>query len=45
MEIDGTEICLEGAGKREELDAETSLYYFGARYYDSWSGTWMSVDA
>ena len=29
----------------KELDAETSLYYFGARYYDSWSGTWMSVDA
>ena len=28
----------------KELDAETGLYYFGARDYDSWSGTWMSVD-
>ena len=28
----------------KELDAETGLYYFGARYYDSWSGRWMSVD-
>ncbi len=28
----------------KELDAETSLYYFGARYYDPWSGRWMSVD-
>ena len=28
----------------KELDAETSLYYFGTRYYDAWSGTWISVD-
>ncbi len=28
----------------KELDAETGLYYFGARYYDAWSGRWMSVD-
>ena len=28
----------------KEFDTETGLYYFGARYYDSWSGTWMSVD-
>lgn len=30
------------AGK--ELDAETSLYYFGARYYDPRLGVWTSPD-
>jgi RHS repeat-associated protein len=28
----------------KELDAETNLYYFGARYYNSWSGQWGQVD-
>ena len=44
MDIDVTE-------SSKELDAETSLYYGvyppagrSARYYDSWSGTWMSAD-
>ena len=28
----------------KELDEETGLYYFGARYYDSRSSVWLSVD-
>lgn len=28
----------------KELDEETGLHYFGARYYDSRSSIWMSVD-
>lgn len=28
----------------KELDAETGLYYYGARYYDPRSSLWMSVD-
>ena len=28
----------------KERDTETGLDYFGARYYDSWSGRWYSVD-
>ena len=28
----------------KERDVETGLDYFGARYYESWSGRWMSVD-
>ena len=28
----------------KELDAETGLYYYGARYYDPQSSTWLSVD-
>jgi RHS repeat-associated protein len=28
----------------KELDAETNLYYYGARYYNSWSGQWGQVD-
>ena len=28
----------------KELDAETNLYYFGKRYYNSWSGQWLQVD-
>ena len=28
----------------KKLDAETSLYYFGARYYDAWSGRFNSID-
>lgn len=28
----------------KERDVETGLYYFGARYYDSWRGQWLSVD-
>ena len=27
-----------------ELDPETGLYYYGARYYDPQSSTWLSVD-
>ena len=43
--IDVAEIRLARDGfTSKELDAETGLYYFGARYYDSWSGRWMSVD-
>jgi RHS repeat-associated protein len=30
------------AGK--ELDPETGLYYFGARYYDARDGVWLSAD-
>ena len=43
MEIDVAETS-------KELDAETSLYYFGARYYakhpldDPFSARWLSVD-
>jgi len=28
----------------KELDEETGLYYYGARYYDSRLGVWISVD-
>jgi RHS repeat-associated protein len=28
----------------KECDAETGLYYFGARYYASWLGRWISSD-
>jgi RHS repeat-associated protein len=28
----------------KELDAETGLYYYGARYYDPRTSTWPSVD-
>ena len=28
----------------KEQDVETTLDYFGARYYDSWRGQWLSVD-
>ena len=28
----------------KELDAETGLYYYGARYYDPKSSVWLSVD-
>lgn len=28
----------------KELDDETGLYYFGARYYASWLGRWVSSD-
>jgi len=28
----------------KERDAESGLDYFGARYYDSWRGQWLSVD-
>jgi RHS repeat-associated protein len=29
----------------KELDEETGLYYYGARYYDSRVSNWLSVDA
>ena len=50
MEIDVAEIPPLAGFTSKELDPETSLYYFGARYYakhpsdDSWSGTWLTVD-
>ena len=44
MEIDVAEIPLRAGFTSRELDAETGLYYFGARYYNSWSGRWYSVD-
>ena len=28
----------------KERDEESGLYYFGARYYSSWSGRWISAD-
>ncbi len=28
----------------QEIDRETDLYYFGARYYDPRIGTWLSTD-
>jgi RHS repeat-associated protein len=28
----------------KERDASTGLDYFGARYYDSWTGRWLQVD-
>ncbi len=28
----------------KERDDETGLYYYGARYYASWIGRWLSVD-
>ncbi len=28
----------------KERDTKTGLYYFGARYYDSWRGQWLSGD-
>ncbi len=44
MEKDVAEIPLRAGFTSKELDAETSLYYFRARYYDAWSSRWMSVD-
>ena len=44
MEIDVAEIPLRAGFTGKEQDPETSLYYFGARYYDSWRGQWLSVD-
>lgn len=32
-------------GPRKQLDEETGLTYFGARYYDSKRGRWISPDA
>ena len=29
----------------KELDEETGLYYYGARYYDAKTSVWLSVDA
>ena len=48
-EMPGLNIVNSGPDDRygftsKELDAETGLYYFGARYYDSWNGRWLSVD-
>jgi len=28
----------------KELDSDEGLYYFGARYYDSWNARWLQVD-
>jgi RHS repeat-associated protein len=28
----------------KELDADTGLYYYGARYYDPKTSIWLSVD-
>jgi len=28
----------------KELDAESGMYYYGARYYDPRISIWMSVD-
>lgn len=28
----------------KELDTETGMYYYGARYYDPKISVWMSVD-
>ena len=44
MEIDVAEIPLRAGFTGKEQDPETSLYYFGARYYDAWAGRWLSVD-
>ena len=44
MEIDVAEIPLRAGFTGKELDPTTSLYYFGARYCDAWSGRWMSVN-
>lgn len=48
-EMPGLNIVNAGPDSRyqftsKELDAETSLYYFGARYYDSWAGRFNSID-
>ncbi|MDA3811823.1 MAG: RHS repeat-associated core domain-containing protein, partial [Spirochaetaceae bacterium] len=38
-------LCLDGfCFTRKELDDETGLYYFGARYLDPKTSRWMSVD-
>ena len=44
MEIDVAENTPLAGFSSKELDGETGLYYFGARYYSAWSGTWLSVD-
>ena len=54
QQMPGRNLCGSADGRykftSKELDPETSLYYFVARYYakhpldDSWSGTWLSVD-
>ena len=39
---DGVELGYKFTGK--ELDQETNLYYFGARYYDAVVSRWVSAD-
>ena len=44
MEIDVAEIPPLAGFTGKERDVETGLDYFGARYYESWSARWLSVD-
>ena len=44
MEIDLAEIPPLAGFTGKERDVETGLDYFGARYYESWSARWLSVD-
>ncbi len=44
MEIDVAEIPLRAGFTGKERDVETTLDYFGARYYDSWRGQWLCDD-
>ncbi len=39
-----TEACLRAKHNGKELDAETGLYYYGARYYDPSAALWLGVD-
>ncbi|MCQ2335640.1 MAG: RHS repeat-associated core domain-containing protein [Paludibacteraceae bacterium] len=38
------EACLRAKHNGKELDAETGLYYYGARYYDPTTALWLGVD-
>ena len=38
------EACLRAKHNGKELDAETGLYYYGARYYDPATALWLGVD-
>ncbi len=44
MGIDVAEIRLQDGFTSKELDTKTSLYYFGARYYDPWRGQLNTID-
>lgn len=48
MQMPGRNLSCSSDGRykfsSKQLDGETSLYYFGASYYDAWSRQWCGVN-